>query len=104
MGLLDNLKNIDVSGLADKLGMDDKIADLLENLVDKLEELGKDGRLDDLAQNALTAFKPALGKFRKSDELDALLDKARPFLEKLSRSDLPGDLENMIAKAAALIK
>jgi len=104
MGLLDNLKNIDVAGLADKLGMDDKVADVLENLVDKLEALAKDGKLDDIAQNALTAFKPALAKFRKSDELDALLDKAKPFLEKLSKADLPGELESIIAKASALIK
>ena len=104
MGLLDNLKNINVGKLADQLGLDDKVADVLENLVDQLEELAKDGKLDDLAQSALTAFKPALARFKKSDELDALLDKAKPFLEKLSKADLPGDLENLVGKAAKLLK
>ncbi len=104
MGLLDNLKNLNVGELADKLGLDDKIADLLESLVEKLEDLNKDGKLDDIAQNALTAFQPALAKFRKSEELDALLDKAKPFLDKLSQTDLPGDLENLVAKAAKLLK
>lgn len=104
MGLLDQLKNLNVGELADKLGLDDKVADMLENLVDQLEALNKDGKLDDIAQNALTAFKPALAKFQKSNELDALLDKATPFLDKLSKADLPGDLENLIAKAASLLK
>ncbi len=104
MGLLDNLKNINVGELAGKLGLDDKVADMLETLVDQLEELNKTGKLDDIAQNALTAFQPALAKFKKSNELDALLDKAKPFLEKLSKADLPGDLENIVAKAAKLIK
>ena len=104
MGLFDSLKNVAVGEIADKLGLDDKVADVLENLVAKLDDLKKDGKLDDIAQNALTAFKPALAKFKESDELDALLDKARPFLDKLSKADLPGDLENLIAKAAALLK
>lgn len=104
MGLLDHLKNLNVGELADKLGLDDKVADVLENLVDQLESLNKDGKLDDIAQNALTAFKPALAKFQKSNELDALLDKAKPFLDKLSKADLPGDLENLIAKATSLLK
>jgi len=104
MGLLDHLKNLNVGELADKLGLDDKVADVLENLVDQLESLSKDGKLDDIAQNALTAFKPALAKFQKSNELDALLDKAKPFLDKLSKANLPGDLENLIAKAASLLK
>ena len=104
MGLLDNLKKINVGELADKLGLDDKVADVLETLVDKLEELNKNGKLDDIAQNALTAFQPALAKFKKSNELDALLDKAKPFLEKLSKADLPGDLESIVAKAAKLLK
>lgn len=104
MGLLDHLKNLNVGELADKLGLDAKVADVLENLVDQLEALNKDGKLDDIAQNALTAFKPALAKFQKSNELDALLDKAKPFLDKLSKADLPGDLETLIAKAASLLK
>ena len=103
MGLLDNLKNINVGDIAEKLGMDDKVADLLENLVDKLEELAKEGKLDDIANAALTAFKPALVKFNKNDELKELLDKAKPFLEKLSKADLPGDLEKIVAKASALL-
>lgn len=104
MGLLDNLKNLNVGELADKLGLDDKVADVLESLVDQLEDLNKSGRLDDIAQSALTAFKPALKKFKDSDELDALLDKARPFLDKLSKADLPGELESLIARAAKLLK
>lgn len=104
MGLFDNLKNLNVGELADKLGLDDKVADVLETLVDKLEDLNKSGRLDEIATSALTAFKPALAKFKKSDELEELLDKAKPFLEKLSKADLPGDLENLIAKASAFLK
>ena len=104
MGLLDNLKNLNVADLANKLGLDDQVAGVLETLVDKLEDLNKSGKLDDIAQNALTAFQPALAKFKKSNELDALLDKAKPFLDKLSKADLSGDLENLIAKAAKLLK
>ena len=104
MGLLDNLKKINVGELAETLGLDDKVADMLETLVDKLDELNKNGKLDEMAQTALVAFKPALEKFRKSDEPDALLEKAKPFLEKLSKADLPGDLETIIAKASKLIK
>lgn len=103
MGLLDHLKKIDIGELAGTLGLDDKVADVLETLVEKLEDLNDSGKLDDIARNALTTFKPALEKFKKSDELDALLEKAKPFLEKLSEADLPGDLENIAAKAAKLL-
>lgn len=104
MGLLDQLKNLNAADLADQLGLDDQIAGVLETLVEKLEDLKSSGILDDIAQNALTAFQPALAKFKKSNELDALLDKAKPFLDKLSKADLPGDLEKLIAKAAKLLK
>lgn len=36
--------------------------------------------------------------------LDALPDKTKPFLEKLSKADLPGDLEEIIAKASKPLK
>ena len=104
MGLLDNLKKLNVADLADKLGLDDQVAGVLETLVEKLEDLNRSGKLDDIARNALTAFQPALAKFKKNNELDALLDKAKPFLDKLSKADLPGDLESLIARAAKLLK
>ena len=104
MGLLDNLKKLNVADLADKLGLDDQVAGVLETLVEKLEDLNRSGKLDDIARNALTAFQPTLAKFKKNNALDALLDKAKPFLEKLSKADLPGDLESLIAKAAKLLK
>lgn len=36
--------------------------------------------------------------------LNTLPDKAKPFLAKLSKADLPGDLENIIVKASKLLK
>lgn len=103
MGLFDNLKD-QAMQLADQLGLDDKVADALENLVGRLEDFNKEGKLDDIAQNALVAFKPALEKFKANDELEALLDKARDFVEKLSKADLPGNLEEIVAKVKGYLK
>ena len=106
MGLFDTIKNLvpQADELADQLGLDNKIADTLEGLVGRLEGLKDDNRLDDIAQNALSAFKPALEKFRDNDNLERLLDKARDFIDDLSRSDLPGDLEKVLAKVKTFLK
>ncbi len=103
MGLFDNLKDQALQ-LADQLGLDDKLADALEGLVDKLEGFGSEGRLDDIAQNALASFKPALEKFKANDELEALLEKAKDFVEMLSAADLPGNLEDVVAKVKSYLK
>ncbi len=103
MGLLDNLKDQAVQ-LAGQLGLDEKLTETLETLVSKLEAYGKEGKLDDIAQNALTAFKPALEKFRASDELEALLDKAKDFIDKLSKADLPDELEKIVTKVKSYLK
>lgn len=103
MGLFDNLK-AQAMQLADQLGLDDKLADGLENLVDKLEGFQNQGKLDDIAQNALASFKPALEKFKANDELEALLEKARDFVEKLSTADLPDNLEEIVAKVKGYLK
>ena len=107
MGIMDTLKKFapKAGQLADKLGLDDKAADVLGDLVEKLETLGKEDKLDDIAQNALKAFKPTLEKFKVDEaSLDVLIDKAKDFVEKLSKADLPGDLEKVVAKVSALIK
>ena len=107
MGILDTLKSLapHAGKLADKLGLDNKAADVLGDLVEKLETLGKEDKLDSIAQNALKAFKPTLEKFQVDEAtLDTLLDKARDFVEKLSKADLPGDLEKVVAKVSALIR
>ena len=106
MGLFDTLKNAipQADELLDKLGLDDKIGDVLEGLVGRLENLKEENRLDDIAQNALTSFKPALEKFRESDELDKLMDKAKDFIAKLADADLPGDLEKLVAKVKTFLK
>lgn len=103
MGLFDNLK-AQAMQLADQLGLDDKLADGLENLVDKLEGFQSQGKLDDIAQNALASFKPALEKFKATDELEALLEKAKDFVEKLSTADLPGNLEEIVTKVKGYLK
>lgn len=106
-GIMDTLQKLapKAGQLADKLGLDDKAADVLGDLVEKLETLGKEDKLDDIAQNALKAFKPTLEKFRVDEaSLDVLIDKAKDFVEKLSKADLPGDLEKVVAKVSALIK
>ena len=103
MGLFDNLKD-QAMQLADQLGLDDKVADALENLVEKLEGFRTEGKLDDIAQNALSAFKPALEKFKANDELEALLSKAKDFVDDLAKADLPGNLEEIVAKVKEYLK
>ena len=104
MAFFDNLKE-KAAGLADALGLDNQAADVLGDLVEKLEELKKEDRLDDIAQSALTAFKPALKKFKMDQvDLEGLLKQAKPFVEKLSKADLPGDLEKVLAKVHLLLK
>ena len=66
MGLFDNLKDQALQ-LADQLGLDDKLADALEGLVDKLEGFGFnviaiDGHDFDAIENALNAAKQVKGK------------------------------------------
>lgn len=81
------------------------IMDALQKLAPKAGQLADKLGLDDIAQNALKAFKPTLEKFKVDEaSLDVLIDKAKDFVEKLSKADLPGDLEKVVAKVSALIK
>jgi len=97
MGLFDTLTNA--------LGMDDKIADAAEMLVDRLEGLKGDSKLDDLAQNALTAFKPVLAKFKVNEEtLEGLMEKAKDLIDALDKADLPDEIEGLIGKVKMFLK
>lgn len=97
MGLFDSLTNA--------LGLDDKIADAADALVERLEALRGDNKLDDLAQNALTAFKPVLAKFKVDQEtLEGLLEKAKDLLNALDKADLPDELEALVNRVKAFVK
>ncbi len=105
MGWMDIVKEIvpKAGELAEQLG--DQAGKLMEELVEKLDLLDQDNKLEEGARSALAAFKPVLEKFKMNeDTLDNLLEKAKELLEKLSKVDLPGELENVIAKISNLFK
>lgn len=105
MGLFDKLKELapQVAERLDDLNLDDKIADAMEGLVNKLEALKEQSQLDDKAAEALASFKPKLESFKDAseDKLEDLLAGAKELVAKLSNADLPDEIEGLIAKVKA---
>ncbi len=107
MGFLNSIKKAfapKAKEIENALGLDGKVTELFDQLVEKLEGLNVEGKLDEMAQNALTASKPALDSFKADGSaVKAFVEKAKTFVEGLSTAALPEEIKELVSKVTALI-